>query len=82
MAELIAAWIREVQAEKTAAQVQLAQLTDRRMDGDEIRALVESLGGLLGILKKGDPVAKHEVYELLGLHLHYDDKTRTVMVEG
>jgi hypothetical protein len=60
---LVAAWSREVQAQRTAAQAQLAGITNgqtpgRRMTKDEIRSLVDALGGLLRILHEADPAGQ------------------------
>ena len=50
--KLVAGWTLEVQAQKATAQAQLAQLggpvgEGRRMSRDEIKGVVEALGGLL-----------------------------------
>lgn len=83
---LVAAWSREVQAQRTAAQAQLAGITSgqvpgRRMTAEEIRNLVDALGGLLGILNDADPADKLEVYRRLGLRLTYDHKSQVVLAE-
>jgi site-specific DNA recombinase len=82
---LVATWSREVQAEKAAAQARLARLgsneSARRMSRDEIRALVDALGGLMSVLRSADPADVAEVYRQLGLTLTYDHETRTVLAE-
>ena len=83
---LVAAWSREVQAERSMAQNQLSSLGTsgapcRRMTKDEIRALVDTLGGLLKILDKADPRDKLEVYRRLGLRLTYDHEKGSILAE-
>jgi len=61
-------WSREVQAERAASAAELAQAesrrgTRRRMSGEEIRGLVDALGGLLSALRQADPADKAEVYQ-------------------
>lgn len=84
---LVATWSREVQAHRTAAQARLAQLENRshdsrRMSREEIRTLVDTLGGLLRILRSADPADKAEVYRQLGLRLTFDHETKTVPAES
>ena len=83
---LVAVWSREVQAQRTAVQAQLAGITNgqapgRRMTADEIRNLVDALGGLLSILDEAEPADKLEVYRRLGLRLTYDHQTQIVVAE-
>jgi site-specific DNA recombinase len=83
---LVAAWSREVQSQCTAAQTQLAGITNgqtpgRRMTKDEIRNLVDALGGLLRLLNEADPADKLVVYRRLGLRLTYDHKNQIILAE-
>jgi site-specific DNA recombinase len=83
---LVAAWSREVQAEQIAAQAQLTSLgtshaAARRMTKDEIRGLVDALGGLLSILHEADPRDKLEVYRRLGLRLTYHHESGIILAE-
>src|SRR6266702_600353 len=83
---LVAAWSREVQAQRVTAQAQLATIrtqpgTGRRMTRDEIRSLVDALGGLLRVLRDADPGDKLEVYRQLGLRLTYHHDSHTVLAE-
>jgi hypothetical protein len=83
---LVATWTRDVQAERRITEGKLAQLdhrngTGRRMTKEEIRALVQTLGGLVNVLRHADPADKGEVYRQLGLSLTYDDHTETVLAE-
>jgi site-specific DNA recombinase len=86
-AKLVATWSCDVQAQRTTAELQLAQLTGQhqdtgRMSREEIRAVIDTLGGMLTVIRNADPADKHEVYRALGVHLTYDDKTRKVLVES
>ncbi len=83
---LVATWSREVQAERAASAAKLAQAenrrgTHRRMSREEIRGLVDALGGLLSVLHQAEPADKAEVYRQLGLRLTYDHETQTVLAE-
>ena len=51
------------------------------MSRDEIKALIDALGGLLAVLRDADPADKAEVYRQLGLRLTYDHQTHTVLAE-
>ncbi|UED87621.1 hypothetical protein [Streptomyces profundus] len=84
---LVAAWSREVQAERLAAETRLQQIgaptgTARRMTRQEIRDLVDALGGLLDALRRADPADKAEVYRQLGLRLTYDHEKQEVLAES
>lgn len=85
--QLVASWTKQVLDEKRAAESRLAALEQpvlrhSPMSRDEIRSLVESLGGLLSVLRRADPTDKHHVYRQLGLKLSYNDKTRMVVAEA
>ncbi|MDX6345786.1 MAG: hypothetical protein QOF84_576 [Streptomyces sp.] len=51
------------------------------MSRDEIRIVVEALGGLLALPREADPADKAEVYRQLGLRLTNDHETRMVLAE-
>ncbi|MDI5964116.1 hypothetical protein [Streptantibioticus silvisoli] len=53
----------------------------RRMSRDEIREVVEALGGLLKVLRSADAADVAEVYRQLGLTLTYDHETQKVLAE-
>jgi len=80
---VVARWISEVQAERTAAEGELrrhrpaAALTE-----DDIRSMVESLGDLVGVLEAAEPQKKAALYESLGLALVYEPSMRRVLVEA
>jgi hypothetical protein len=52
------------------------------MSTDEIKAIVDALGGLLSVLREADPTDKAEAYRHLGLRLTYDHETQTVLAES
>ncbi|WUA11165.1 hypothetical protein OG225_16840 [Nocardia sp. NBC_01377] len=83
--EMVAAWSSDVYRERAAlvAQLTTTQHTQptRRMNRNEIRQLVDALGGLLTILCAADPGDKLEVYRELGLKLTYDHETQQVTAE-
>jgi hypothetical protein len=80
---VVARWISEVQAKKTAAEEELrrhrpaAALTE-----DDIRSMVESLADLVGVLEAAEPQKKAALYENLGLALKYEPSKRRVLVEA
>ena len=83
---LVAAWSQEVQQQRTIAEARLATLAtnygaNRRMSRDEIRAIVDTLSGLLDALRHADPADKAEVYRELGVCLTYNHTERTVLAE-
>ncbi|WP_432045590.1 hypothetical protein [Streptomyces asiaticus] len=83
---LVAGWSREVQGQRVTAEAKLARIENgrgrrHRMSRDEIRGLVDALGGLLSVLRQADPADKAEVYRQLGMHLTYDHETQTVLAE-
>ncbi len=69
----ISGWIREVEAERLAAQRELDGTTgpdDAPMTEDEVRALVEQVkAGLVGLATKPSPAQKAAMYRTLGLKL-------------
>lgn len=82
---VVSAWIAEVQAERLAAEVELERATgqqNRRMSRDQLAALVNGFGHLLGVLATAAPEDKAEVYRKLGLQLTYDPSRRVVTVES
>ena len=82
---VVSAWIAEVQAERLAAEVELDRAAGRRnqsMSRDQLAALVNGLGNLLGVLASAAPEDKAEVYRRLGLRLTYDPTRRVVTVES
>jgi len=82
---VVSAWIAEVQPERLAAEVELGRATgqrSRRLSRDQLAALVNGLGNLLGVLASAALEDKAEVYRRLGLRLTYDPGRRVVTVES
>ena len=82
-AAVVGRWIREVQAERRSAEEELR----RRRPGpalteDDIRAMVENVGDLVGVLEAAEPQKKAELYESLGLNLIYQPAQRRALVEA
>lgn len=80
---VVAQWISEVQAERSAAE----ERTRRRrpaaaLTEDDIRAMVDSLGDLVGVLEAAEPAKKAALYASLGLALTYEPSKRRVLVEA
>ncbi|MFE6923360.1 recombinase family protein [Nocardia sp. NPDC057663] len=85
--QLVAGWTSQVLAEKQATENRLADMERQPvehspMTRQQIRSLVDSLGGLLNILRRADPTDKHHVYRELGLKLYFNENTRTVIAEA
>ena len=80
---VVGRWISEVQAERRTAEEGLrrrrpaAALTE-----DDIRAMVESIADLVGVLEAAEPAKKAVLYESLGLALTYEPSKRSVLVEA
>jgi hypothetical protein len=51
------------------------------MSRDDIHAMVDTLGGLLNVLRHADPADKAEVYRELGIRLTYNHTEHTVLAE-
>jgi hypothetical protein len=51
------------------------------MSRDDIRTMVDTLGGLLNALRHTDPADKAEVYRELGIRLTYHHTEHTVLAE-
>jgi len=80
----IAGWVREVEAERLAAQRELDGKTEPEpMSEDEVRALVEQVkAGLVGLATKASPAQKAAMYRTLGLKLTYHPETDTLDIEA
>lgn len=83
---LIAAWSADVQRQRAAAEARLASeaaasAARRPLSKAEIRATVESFGGLLKVLHGARPEDKTEVYRQLGLGITYRHNDKTALAE-
>ena len=79
---MIGTWITETQARKLAAEArQRNQPTGpapRRMSRKEIATVVETITGLMTVLRHAEPADKTEIYTAFGLRLTYHPGPRTV----
>ncbi|MEV4235255.1 MULTISPECIES: hypothetical protein [unclassified Nocardia] len=83
---MVAEWSSDIHRERTVLAAQLTAATNhavpaQRMSRDEIRQLVDALGGILAILRAADPGDKLEVYRELGLKLTYNHYDHAVTAE-
>jgi hypothetical protein len=79
----VAQWISEVQAERRAAEEELRRRRPApALTEDDIRAIIESLADLVGVLEAAEPAKKAALYESLGLALKYEPSRRRVLVEA
>lgn len=70
---LAAKWIAETQRERKALERQLGQhIPGGQLTAKEVRALVDALRDLVGVLAAADPKDKSELYAQLGVSLSYD----------
>ena len=51
------------------------------MSEEQIAALVDALGGLLGLLRQADQHDRAEIYTRIGLQMQYRPGTGTVLAE-
>ena len=80
---VVAQWISEVQAERrTAAEELRRRRPAPALTVDDIRAIIESLADLVGVLEAAEPAKKAALYESLGLALKYEPSRRRVLVEA
>ncbi len=80
---LVAGWINETTAIKRAAlaRLGLTEAPPQRMSEQQIAAIVDALGGLIGLLKKADQHDRAEIYSRMGLQMTYRPGTETVLAE-
>jgi site-specific DNA recombinase len=82
---LVAAWSQDVQRERALAHARLTHLQHHTGKGpmtkNEIRAVINTLGGLLAILHHADLADKAEVYRQLGLTITYDHDKRIALAQ-
>jgi hypothetical protein len=75
-------WIREVTELRRRAEQDARAATVQAVKADELRTLIEELGGLVIVLEQADPAKKAELYESLGLSLVYNPEAWRVTVEA
>jgi site-specific DNA recombinase len=81
--DVVLSWIREVEAERLAAERELAGTTETApLTDDEVRALVLLVKkGLIG-LAKASPAQKAAMYATMGLRLTYHPEDDTLDIEA
>jgi hypothetical protein len=71
--------LRRRAKEREGLEARLRALPEqRRLDANELQAVIAQLGGVGRVLASADPKARHEVYESLGLRLEFDTNLRRV----
>ncbi|WP_305788370.1 recombinase family protein [Symbioplanes lichenis] len=80
---LVAGWISETTTIKKTAQARLGltEVPPQRMSEEQIAALVDAFGGLLGLLRQADQHDRAEIYARIGLQMIYRPGTGTVLAE-
>ena len=76
----VAAWIAEIEAERATYTLGIHQTwpRPRRMTEAEIRAIVDKLADISGVLRDAEPDDKAEIFRQLGLKLTYHPGRRLV----
>jgi len=81
-AAVVARWINEVQVERRSAEEELRRRRPAALTEDDIRAMVESVADLVGILQAANAEKRAALYQSLGLSLIYEPSKRRVLVEA
>lgn len=77
-----AKWIAETERERRGIQFELGRnVPGEAMSPSQVRALVDALHDIVGVLRNADPKVKAEVYRDLGLSLEYS-RTGQISVEA
>jgi hypothetical protein len=77
-----AGWIAEVQTGRKAAEKELRRRRPASLTEADIRAVVESIGVLVGVLDAAEPAKRAALYTSLGLSLTYEPSKRRVLVDA
>jgi site-specific DNA recombinase len=82
-AAVLAGWIKETTAIRTATQAVLGAqgAKPQRLTEEQINKIVEGFGGLLTLLQQADPLDRSEIYARMGLGLTYRPEEETVIAE-
>ena len=80
----MAGWISETMAARKAAQARLGltEAPPERMSEEQLAAIVDAFGGLLGLLRRADQHDRAEIYTRIGLQMTYRPGTETVLAGG
>lgn len=80
---LVASWLKEVTAQRRAAEARLAQLNSSAPspvhDQEELRAALVELGGMVGVLEGSDEAERLRFYEAVGIAGTYDPSAHKVV---
>ncbi|GGP97451.1 putative recombinase [Streptosporangium pseudovulgare] len=81
---VVAGWIREEQARKAEAEARLRRvpLRRRRLDRDDLAAMMRTLGDMVRVLGEAEPARKARIYGGLNLRLTYHPGKRKVLVSS
>jgi hypothetical protein len=81
---VVGQWITEVTATRQAAEVTLHSLAapPSRINPEQIRDVLEELGGLMAALDGSDPALRAQLYQELGIQGTYDPHSRIVVVQA
>jgi site-specific DNA recombinase len=81
---VVGQWIAEVTATRQAAEAKLHQLdaAPEPLSPEAIRAALEQVGGLAGVLDSADPILRAQLYEELGIEGTYDPRARVVAIRA
>jgi hypothetical protein len=83
---VVGGWIAQVQADRAAAEADLARQTGRKpvrmLTREEIAELVGGITDAVALLRRAAPEDKAEAYRRLGLQLTYHPDTQTVDVRA
>ena len=80
---VVARWISEVQLERRSAEEELGRRRPAAaLTEDDIRAMVESVADLVGLLQAANAQKRAALYQSLGLSLIYEPSKRSVLVEA
>jgi DNA invertase Pin-like site-specific DNA recombinase len=79
---VVGRWVSDVQAERRSAEEELRRRRPTAvLTEDDIRAMVESIADLVGVLEAAEPPKKADLYESLGLSLIYQPRDKKVLLE-
>ncbi len=78
---VVAPWISEVPASADAEEG-LRRGRPTPLTEDDIRAMVESVADIVGVLEAAEPQKKADLYDGPGLSLTYEQSKRRVLVEA
>lgn len=83
-AATVAAWIRDVQAERLAAErvLQTRRVSASELTADDVAALIERVGNVVSVLGAAPVPTKAQLYASLGLTLTFEPSRDQILVEA